>query len=543
MAPRRLSCRRGLLIVLAVATVALAGCGLHLHNPADAKQAKTALEGYAKLKFDGSVATARSNSTALSRAERDALVGLNEALMAVDLAAILTDAPASGDSPKGWLRIESEAREILGSLEILDGQNLKVAPTPEARRIVNRFLRRDEQQQTAKTQRERFEGMIRRYASGTSPGTQQTRCDYQPGPDDLADQIPTRAEIATRVRPEGEPERKWDVYRTTVVRACDVVRSEDEAADPARFLVKDEDFVALEKRIKALEDRVRAGDVEARVLQEQLGAAKKALTEAEARLAEAKAAAEVKQLQADVANKAAALEGAVKASQKLPFASVLAKQDILQTILTNFRALGGADEAGASEVTRRLLALLKTYPDVAGPLRAADKPPVNLLLLELTAQRLEYQQLNAQLQADRDRLRILREQRELMVRRATGWIKVVEAAEQLTIIDRLRTTAIATSHAGADAAQKTRLTEVLDAYAELRLRYDAPVAGLAFDDDDRRRVLRFDLSEIALTAWKDFIRAPLQEVAAYHDGGLTTEDLAALIHAIGLAGVAVGVNR
>jgi hypothetical protein len=194
-------------------------------------------------------------------------------------------------------------------------------------------------------------------------------------------------------------------------------------------------------------------------------------------------------------------------------------------------------------VSNRLLTLLKTYPDVAGPLRAADKPPVNLLLLELTVQRLEYQRLNAQLQADRDRLKILHAQRELIVHRATGWIKLVEAAEKLTIIDRLRMTPIAAVHATTAQEQRTRLTQVLDAYAEIRVRYDGPAAGLAFDNDDRRRVLRFDLSEIALTAWKDFVRAPLQEVAAYHEGGLTPEDLANVIHAIGLGGIAVGVNR
>lgn len=550
MRSTQLSCRSGLVAVLSLAAVALSGCGLHLHNPADAKQAKAALESYAKVNFDGPVATARSNSTELSKAEREALVRLNEALMAVDLAGILTDAPGSGDPPKGWRQIEAEGRGVLGPLGILDGQNLRLMPTQEAQIVANRFLRRDDQQKRAKIARERFDDMARRYAGGTQPGTQKTRCDYQPGADDFADQIPTPAQIEKAVRPEGEPERKWTFYRTTLVRACDVVRSEEEAADPARFLVKDEDFIALEKRRGVLVEAVRAGDVEARALQEHLAAANRALTEAEARLAEAtvqkqtvKTAADVKKLQDEVAKTTATLEELVKKSQGLPLASVLAKQDILQTLLTNFRALGGGDDTGASEVSKRLLTLLKTYPDVAGPLRAADKPPVNLLLLELTAQRLEHQRLNAQLPADRDRLKILHAQRELIVQRATGWIKLVEAAEKLTIVDRLRTTPIAAVHAAAAQEQRARLTEVLDAYAEIRVRYDGSAAGLAFDDDDRRRVLRFDLSEIALTAWKDFVRAPLQEVAAYHEGGLTPEDLANVIHAIGLGGIAVGVNR
>jgi hypothetical protein len=546
----RFACRRGLVVAVSVAAVALAGCGVHLHNPGDAKQAQAALASYAKVDFDGAVATARSNSTQLARAEREALVNLTESLVAADLAAVLADAPASGDPPRGWLRVESEGLEVLGPLGILDGRSLRLAPTEDARRIANRLLRRDEQQERARIARERFDTMIRRYVRGTPPGTQKARCDYRPAPEDLAEQIPSPAEIAGRARPEGEPEAKWNFYRNIVVRACDVVRSEEAAADPATVLVKHEEFAALDARLKTLEATVRAEDVEARLLLDRLGAAKKALADAEARLAEAtvqkqtaKAAADVAHLQEDVAKKAAALEAVVKESQALPFAAVLAKQELLQTILTNFRALGGADETGTSEGTRRLLALLKTYPDVAGPIRAADKPPVNLLLLELTAQRLEYQRLNAQLQADRDRLKILRGQRELMVQRATGWIRLVDAAEQLTVVDRLRAAPIAAVQAAAAQDQKARLAEVLDAYAEIRMRYDAPAAALAFDDDDRRRVLRFDLSDIALAAWKDFIRAPLQEVAAYHDGGLTSEDLANVIHAIGLGGIAVGVNR
>lgn len=80
-------------------------------------------------------------------------------------------------------------------------------------------------------------------------------------------------------------------------------------------------------------------------------------------------------------------------------------------------------------------------------------------------------------------------------------------------------------------------------YAMARMRYDLPDALLAFDSDERLRALTFSLSEVSLTAWKDFIRAPIQEIASYHDGGLRSEDVANLIRAIGLGGIAVGVNR
>lgn len=521
-------------------TIALAGCALHLHDPTAAKQANAALENYEKInRNDAVIARARKNSTELSKAEREAIVRVTETLVAGDLAALLT-------VQDGWERLERETRDVLGPLGVLDGSQLKLKA--EARRAYNRLARLDDQPDAVRDQRERLGVFIRRYRRGTPPGRQATRCDYQPAPEDVADQIPTPAQMATRIPPESEPETAWKVYTDFVVPACAIVLQEEEKADPAALLVGHPEFKALTDRIKELDAKVRAAVVEARVLEERLAAETKALAAAQAELTQrtaekqtAEVAAKVDQLQKDVKKSAETINAILKETQRVPLAATLAKQEILQTLLVNLRALGGSDEPAANEVTRRLLVALKTYPDVAGPLRAADKPPVNVLLLELAVQRLEYQRLNAEVRADADRLKILRDQQEAWMQRAKNWMDVVKAMEQVPAGDVPRTESIIGKYR--TATNKPALAAVIDAYAETRLRYDVTVAALAFDDDDRRRMLRFDLSEVALTAWKDFIRAPLQEVAAYRNGGLKSEDIANLIRALGLGGIAVGTNR
>jgi len=52
-----------------------------------------------------------------------------------------------------------------------------------------------------------------------------------------------------------------------------------------------------------------------------------------------------------------------------------------------------------------------------------------------------------------------------------------------------------------------------------------------------------DATEYALNLWKHMIGSPLEQLVGYHASGLTSEDIANLLHAAGMAGIAVGVNR
>jgi len=55
--------------------------------------------------------------------------------------------------------------------------------------------------------------------------------------------------------------------------------------------------------------------------------------------------------------------------------------------------------------------------------------------------------------------------------------------------------------------------------------------------------MSLDFSAVALEARNDLVRAPLQEITVYHEGGIRAEEVAALLQAAGVAGVAAGVNR
>jgi hypothetical protein len=52
-----------------------------------------------------------------------------------------------------------------------------------------------------------------------------------------------------------------------------------------------------------------------------------------------------------------------------------------------------------------------------------------------------------------------------------------------------------------------------------------------------------DASEFALALWKHMIATPLEEFVGYHASGIKSQDIANLINAVGLAGIAIGVNR
>lgn len=71
-----------------------------------------------------------------------------------------------------------------------------------------------------------------------------------------------------------------------------------------------------------------------------------------------------------------------------------------------------------------------------------------------------------------------------------------------------------------------------------RKRREAEVELVRLDQEQA-----LDASDYALKTWKAMIASPLEELVAYHASGLKSQDIANLIHAAGLAGIAVGVNR
>jgi hypothetical protein len=51
-----------------------------------------------------------------------------------------------------------------------------------------------------------------------------------------------------------------------------------------------------------------------------------------------------------------------------------------------------------------------------------------------------------------------------------------------------------------------------------------------------------DYSETSLKIWSSAIETPIAALYAYHEGGLKPEDIVELLKALGLVGIAVGVN-
>ena len=94
----------------------------------------------------------------------------------------------------------------------------------------------------------------------------------------------------------------------------------------------------------------------------------------------------------------------------------------------------------------------------------------------------------------------------------------------------------------AQPAQRQQIAEVLVAYGFAKLSVEGRQNALSAQLRDRYRAQSLDTTEVAVEAWNDLIRAPLAEITAYHEGGITAEDIARLIHAIGIAAIAIGVN-
>lgn len=73
--------------------------------------------------------------------------------------------------------------------------------------------------------------------------------------------------------------------------------------------------------------------------------------------------------------------------------------------------------------------------------------------------------------------------------------------------------------------------------------YDEMEFELDIRERDDYRNASLSYSEVSLEAWNDLIRAPLQEIAAYHEGGIRSEQIANLLRALQAAGViTIGVR-
>jgi len=529
------------LILVAATMMSSTGCSLHLHSSENAKRARAALDTFEKLKVDSVVTTGRVNMAELSRAQLETRQRVSEVGLKVDLVNVIGPEPraprSSGapDSPLGWSKLESETRTALRPFRFLDGSKYSPSGVEDSRAILYRSAYEREVTNELRV----YRGLVEEYKRGSAPGTQDPACK-------------TVLAIKDHPRPANEPVFKWDHYTTSIGPTCmrlmeldaDLKRAED-------VLKRDPAYDEIVKEIDTLEAELRQGDDEAKDLLQKYEAAKKALAVAQEEAAKrtvaqqtAAAKAEVEAAQAKLGDAVKAIGSVVEASQKAPeLVQVQIKTDVLETILSNTSALSGDPKAAAAKPTQQLLAIVQTYPDVAGRFKAADVPSVNVLLLELAIQRLHYRRLQADRDTKKDVVAIRKLQRDAYADSTAAWIRVLDGVMRVSDLDASLKANVAEAFNSAKPIDREHLAEVLVGYAVAKLSTEDRMNVLNSKLRDRYRAQSLEMTEIAIGTWNDLIRAPLSEITAYHEGGITSEELARLVNALGIMAIAVGVYQ
>lgn len=497
-------------MLLLATLVTGAGCGLHLHREADAKQARAATDGFNKLALDGIITTARANVAALSAGELETREKLGRTLVRRDLLSVLAFKPEAGSAlaPVGWAKLVRETSDVMARYGNPTGAQ------------VGSIVRRDESLENLALERKIHASMVKtNEVIGKSPA------------------LPTACDRRVTLQPAGIGEMQWRHYQDNIIPACDRIRSATEEVDAIdALLARDPDMAAVVSGIKRLEDELTKTEGRAKELAEQYAKAKKDLADAAARRAKG-----------DVAKAVKALEDVTDAAKDIGILDAAIKSDLLGEVVANTKSLSGDTKAPAHEVTRTFTRLLGRSPDIATRLTAAGTPTANVFLLELALQRLRYQRLAGERTAMQDLLALYRAKRALMIESAVAWARLrqqttsgTDRAEVRARLDTEPVTEVLSSPRGKDVAW---VREALLGYVVARLIEDVDLPAFDGRLADRHYRMSLDFSEVALQARDDLIRAPLQEITTYHEGGIRSEELAQLLQALGVTAIGAGVLK
>jgi hypothetical protein len=166
------------------------------------------------------------------------------------------------------------------------------------------------------------------------------------------------------------------------------------------------------------------------------------------------------------------------------------------------------------------------------------------LVFEQEHLRLKTERAQRAVDRGQQRLTLLERQRDEMIGEA---LKLIDAVKSLTesclVATGCNPEKTKVESQIADANTKGAVIHALFIWAESIAinKYRQEVTKVALIALDHQQAL--DASEFALDLWRHMIASPLEELTAYHASGLKSEDIANLVHAAGLAGIAVGVNR
>jgi len=504
---------------LALILVAGTGCGLHLHRPNDAKQSRAIVDGFNQLKLDSALKTARTNVATLTAEEIETRRQMGELLVRRDALSVVVFQPVEPSDQsvaRGWPKLRQESDAAVRKYELFVG----MPPTLDVPKLRLLTRRRDNIDNLARERRV-FESLVKTY---TSTGKPAPTCEAPPS--------------------------------NEIELACERIRkAEAEVGGSEMLLCRDSAYASVASEIGSLEEELKQTDAKEKQLAEVYANAKKKLTDAQEQLAKDPAKTEseaeakrVDNIKKDIADATKALNAAVEASKSTPLVASLLKNDLLTEIIANAKFLSGDTQAPAQEVTKKFVEALNLYPDVAGRLKAAADPStnVNVYLLEAALQRLNYRMLVEERTAKRNIVAILKGKRDAMVEVAIAWVGIVETLHRAeftqALSDRLQKETVA-SVLKADDKGAPAVKAAVIGYLSAKLIEDVDLATFDIKLADLYYRMSLDFSAVALEARNDLVRAPLQEITVYHEGGIRAEEVAAFLQAAGVAGVAAGVNR
>lgn len=263
------------------------------------------------------------------------------------------------------------------------------------------------------------------------------------------------------------------------------------------------------------------------------------------------------------------LANALVAAKKFPFVESKLQGDFLSGLIVDLNFLAGDEndvtQDEASSQAKNVQALWKVAQSTSNRFEKLDRPNVNSLRLELALHRLRYERLSILMKARQKELTILEGHLQLIEREVAHWIQIARATDKKykdincskNLIDpdslneddfvKLKNEPVITffdeqKKNGVSGREKRRaIARILSAYAAAKEAHSSQ--GLM----EARRIqlnqsVAVDMAEISVSAWNDLLAAPIAELLQYHEGGVTTQEIANLINALGLGAIAWGVN-
>ncbi|MGB7290927.1 MAG: hypothetical protein WBD99_01975 [Thermodesulfobacteriota bacterium] len=511
-------------LIISVLFLSLSACaGVHFHNAGNEAKANKILEDYNKVELTSLIQIGRDLSTKLIQDELQIRQELIDTLVKADLRQVIGSNPEDIDPTTGgklgWNKLEKEIGDAFSGID--DKKIIREIPH------YMDYIRQS---------KERYEKSVSLYKSEPDPGTQEIDCS----------KIDIKRVENTSEPPLGESREKWSDYQQLVIPNCKDLREAENTGKEIRQLLLRIFDKERKDNIEHLKKEISASEEKENELRKKYDEAKEKVAKAEKELAESSEEKKIEEAKVKVDQLIGIfkdIEKIINDTKKLPFLEAEFKADLLETLLS----LSGYITGGAeSPVAKNISGFIQEdLPQIVGSFNAAQKPQVDALQLALAVERLKYRRLTTINLAKKRLLSLDEAELGLYAEELSAWSNLDTAVNEMTNKSKhtLRMTSLDEYFKSADL--KTRENIVLALYyytlADIYKQKRENISGV-----ERRqayRSLSLDMSEISLEAWDSLIRAPLNVLASYHEGGIRSEDIANLLRAIQAAGIiTIGVR-